>query len=179
MTTSERPPGFFSAAERTTRRTTLIVGAGFGAFILGSITTSGVLMRIGGALMELQSDRLVWLITGVLPALWVLLYLPAFGWLAGRFLDTRPLPFALPAALTGLGVDVLLTLATAGLEGLFTDWQDLLLRLVLFVFGVLLSMQAVKQGSLLHEKEAAKSKATAESNRAEYRAFSEREKKEL
>jgi hypothetical protein len=169
--TTEKPPSALARAERTSRRVTLIVGAGVVSFIVGSLGTAGVVRRLAPWVASIESQTLVLLATGILQSLWVLAPLPVSGWLAGRFLEIQPWRFAVPAALSGLAFDVLLSTAVFGADSLFVDQTDALFRSALMLLGIGTTMLATRAGAQAFARAQAQSKAVAEANRAQYEAF--------
>ncbi len=172
--TTEKPPGAYANAERVARRGTLTIGAGLVAYVLGSIGTSGVVRRVAPVLADMESDLAVLLISGLLQSLWVLVLLPASGWLIGRFLEVPPWRYAVPAAFTGLFFDLMLSVAVFGSDSLYVDWVDAVFRGLLFVVGIGLTMLAVRAGASAFVNTQVRAKAAAESQRADYEAFAKR-----
>ncbi len=166
-----KPRSAYSRAEQSSRRLTLLAGAGFISFILGSITTAGLVNRFGPLIADSESETFVLVVTGLLQSVWVVAFLPLSGWLAGRFLGVSPWRFTLPAAVTGLAFDVLLTSAVFGAESLFAGWPEAALSAVLIATGVGLTLLAVREGLRAYEATLAQALAVAEANRPAYKAF--------
>ncbi len=172
--TTDKPPSALATAERAARRMTLTIGSGLVAYVLGSIGTSGVVRRVAPALAEMESDLSVMLISGVLQSLWVLVVLPASGWLVGRYLEVPPWRYAVPAAFTGLFFDLMISVAVFGSDSLYVDWVDALFRGVLFFIGIALTMLAVRAGATRFVETQVRAKAAADSQRAAYEDFAKR-----
>ncbi len=168
---SERRPTALARAEHATRRTTLVIGAGFVAFVAGTLATAWLAAWVSGPLREVTSDAVILLTTVSIQSVWVLVFLPLTGWLTGRFLDVSPTRFTVVAGGTGLVFDVLLTLAAFGAEWLVIDLAEAVARVAFLLAGGALSFFAVTRGAAAFAKAQAASKALSAGQRAEYQAF--------
>ncbi len=161
--------------ERATRRLTFVAGAGFVSFAAGAFVTALLTLQWGGALFEITSGPALLVVTAALQSIWVLVFLPFSGWLAGRYLHLTALRFALPSAMTGLFFELGLVTALPSSENVFLDWPEAIARVVFFAVGVILTMLAFKRATKAVERTQARAKALAEQDAQAYRAFADAE----
>lgn len=159
--------------ERSARRLTFIAGAGFVSFVAGAFATALLTLQWREALSELTSSTTLLLLTAALQSIWVLVFLPMSGWLAGRYLHLNAARFAVPAALTGLFFELGLVTAHVGSDTVFLDWPEAVTRLIYFISGIALTIAAFKRAA--HAEAAAQERAKTLAGRSAqaYLAFVE------
>jgi hypothetical protein len=165
---SEPGRGLYSRAEDVSRAITLTVGVGVGAAILGTLVSAKLLGLVES---DLQATPLTTMLVWLNSRLWVLLLLPAFGWLTGRFGATGPLTFGVVGALSGELFSFALATAGSELEWVIGSSSELVARLLSWVAGLALTVFAASRGRAARARADARAQAFAQAQRAEYDAF--------
>lgn len=169
--TEPKKPGAYTRAEAGARRAVLVVSSGVVSFVVGGFLMSGVSVRLSERFGPIDDPLAALAWSWVLQRLWLWLVLPAAGYAAGRFLESRPLTFALVAGLAGETFSVLLSAARDGFEFVFQDTTDVTLRAITLAAGIAVVAFAVKLGASDAEAGQASADAEAAKKKAEYEAY--------
>ncbi|MBK7858678.1 MAG: hypothetical protein IPJ65_08660 [Archangiaceae bacterium] len=159
-----------AAAETAVRRLLLMVGFGFAAFVGGSILAVSLTTRIATRL-EGSSDTTRLIAGFLIECSWVIVALPAIGYLAARFLEVKPWPTAIIGAGTGVLFQVALQYVSSGAEGLTGEPARQIGRLLGTALGVVLTATAVRHGRELAKISEAKARLEAEKKKTQYDEF--------
>jgi hypothetical protein len=176
MTTENAPakPGAMNAyfrADAASRQVVLQIGLGVVSFIVGSILSVGASARITERIGFIESETVALLLRWFFERLWLFTVLPAFGYVLGRFTETKPTRFALVGGLSGEVFAVLLVTAINGFDFLFDDVPALIARAVTLFLGLVVTTWAVQAGQEVSAEAQVEADAIAEKKKAEYAAF--------
>src|SRR5258706_13370460 len=133
-----------AAAETAVRRLLLMVGFGFMAFVGGSTIAVSLTGRIA-ARLEGSSDGVRMFAGFLVEGAWVMIALPAIGYIAGRFLDVKPWPTAVIGASTGLLFQLALQYVSSGEDGIIGEPVRQLSRFGGAGLGIVLTAFAVRR----------------------------------
>jgi hypothetical protein len=170
-TEAPKPPGLFTRAEAGSRQIVLQIGLGFACFIVGSIFAAGATTRIFDRLGPIESDALDFVVRLFLERLWIFLFVPAAGWVIGRFTEIAPSRFAMLAGFSGEVVSLLLLTGMNGLDFVLDSPRTVVSRVVTLFIGMALTAAAVNAGRRAGQLAAQRGLAEAAKRKDEYAAF--------
>lgn len=172
MTTNDSAAGrgkaqsMLSRGETGSRRIGLVVGAGVGSLVLGTMLANGVFRQLVEAETPV-SLPVEWIISRV----WLWLLLPLLAWPAGRFGIASPVAFGVIAPLSGELFELAWVSGTQGPEWLAPTPEDAIARGATLVAGVLLCVVVASRGAaaaeaaVLHAQQLAEAQARAHAER--------------
>ncbi|HYO53181.1 hypothetical protein [Archangium sp.] len=129
------------------RRLQFTMGLGFLAWVIGSLLTLALSLRLTGRVGVLPSWATGFVIIPVVGNLWVLAVLPVLCYGAARVIELGPWTTALGAAATGLFFTLAITFTSNGIDGWVTQgWLSLALEWGVVAGGVVLSQRAIVRG---------------------------------
>lgn len=168
---SQRPPRPFALLEAKARTAMLMVGLGFLSFVVGSLFSAALVVRLKERIEGLESSVVLFVVHLALGRFWVLAMLPLVGHAVARFLPLRPVAFAVTAALTGELFLAAIQVASGGLEQVLQGPWAIATRLGTLAAGMALTAVGVRRG-LAHAAERQAAAATAATaKQAEYDAY--------
>ena len=142
-------PSAYARAEASTRQVLMMVSLGVAALVVGKLLESQIYLGASDTLGEVQSDAGALAVTWVFGRLWLWLVLPAFAFLAARFLSVGGVQFAVVGGLSGEAFLMLMDLARGGAEFAFPSTLETLLRFATLGVGVGLAALAGRKGEQL------------------------------
>ncbi len=166
-----KKPGLLDPLRARVRRLQLVVGMGFLAFVLGSIVSASLVMRLQVRMQGIESVVVGFFVHALVSRLWVYGVFPAMCYAAGRIFDLRPWSTAIGGALTGelflFGIEVV----NRGLAGVHRHWLETTLRACSLALGIALARWAIVQARAASERAEQEAAKAAEARTAEYQSF--------
>lgn len=169
VTTS--PKGVLEPIRDRVRRLQLIVGIGFVALILGSVTTAALSAKIVPRLDGLESGWARWVISLLIAGVWAYAVLPLLCYGAARILELRPLSTAVGAGVTGELFSLGIFFVTGALGSDEEPLRLLVPRFGVLAVGIALSAWAVRRGRADAEDTERAARAAAAQKKDEYAEF--------
>lgn len=160
----------FSRAERSSRRLAVVLGAAVLAWSVGNGLSARLATGLQPWLFSLRSVELAVVLAAALQHLWPLFLIP-LGYVFGRWIDLRPLPFTLTALLGAEVVDVLVRGVTVGLGSLFDEPLAVAVELGLLLLSGALTALATRRGGAAAERGRARALAESAQAKTQYEAY--------
>lgn len=163
----------FAVMEAGARQIIMMMGLGFLGLVAGSMLTASLLSRLNDRLEGDPSFAAQLVFALVLPNLWALVVLPALAWLTLRFLELKPLSFAVVSVGTAFAFRSALDFVTLGSDFILSDPLQVGARLGVLAAGVTLTWLAGRRGQAWAQAQAALAAQQAQKTKEQYSQFAE------